>query len=93
MKVFAIVIATLLIIVAESANKKNILKTEEPLVHDYIKLAIWLLAGVIIGVYFEAKMTFSDFIKPIVEKGISGVVIAFGIYGLFMFATFVSSYL
>ncbi len=65
----------------------------EPLVHEYIKLALWLIGGIIVGVFFEAKMHPREIIKPIVEKGVSGTIIALGIYGMFMFASFATNYL
>jgi hypothetical protein len=74
-----------------SAKSKT--KDEGPLIHEYIKLAFWLLAGVIVGVFFEAKMHPRDIIEPIVKKGASGLLIAFGIYSLFMFASLADKYL
>ena len=29
---------------------------DEPLIHEYLKLTFWLLLGVVVGVFFEAKM-------------------------------------
>jgi hypothetical protein len=55
-------------------------------------LALWLLCGVIIGVFFEAKMQLRDVVKPLAEKGLTGIIIAFGIYGIFMFASYVAKY-
>lgn len=66
---------------------------EEPLIHEYIKLALWLVFGVIVGVFFEAKIQLREIVKPITEKGIIGVVIAVSIYALFKFASFASNYL
>ena len=38
-------------------------------------------------------MSVRDIVKPLVQKGLSGIIIAFGIYGLFMFASYVTNYL
>lgn len=74
-------------------SAKSKVKDDEPLIHENIKLAFWLLAGVIVGVFFEAKMHPRDIINPIIEKGASGLMIAFGIYSLFMFASLADKYL
>lgn len=47
------------------AKAKTAPEADEPLVHEYIKLAFWLVLGMIIGVFFEAKMTLREVFKPI----------------------------
>jgi len=49
-----VIFSLLLILVcsaAASAKKIKIVE-KEPLVHEYIKLTLWLLTGVVIGVFF-----------------------------------------
>lgn len=65
----------------------------EPLVHEYIKLALWLVFGVAVGVVFEAKIQIREIVKPISEKGVTGLIIAVSMYSLFKFAEYVSNYL
>ena len=65
----------------------------EPLVHEYIKLAMWLVFGVAVGVVFEAKIQIREIVKPISEKGVTGLIIAVSMYSLFKFAEYVSNYL
>lgn len=84
----AALLALLSIVAAKPEATPN-----EPLVHEYIKLALWLIGGIIVGVFFEAKMHPREIIKPIIEKGLSGITIALGIYGMFMFASIVTNYL
>jgi hypothetical protein len=38
-------------------------------------------------------MNLKDIAKPLAQKGLSGIGIAFGIYGIFMFASYVTNYL
>ena len=90
-----IIFSLLLILVCSAAAsvKKQLPKEKEPLIHEYIKLALWLLSGVVVGVFFEAKMQLKDLLRPLAQKGLTGIIIAFGIYGIFMFASHVSRYL
>ena len=83
----------LTIAVTACAKAKTVPEADEPLVHEYIKLAFWLLLGMIIGVFFEAKMTLREVFKPIAQKGVTGLIIAGSIYGIFMFASIASRYL
>jgi|JI9StandDraft_2_1071091.scaffolds.fasta_scaffold1290541_1 hypothetical protein len=66
---------------------------EEPLIHEYLKLGVWLVFGLIVGVFFEAKMNIKEIVQPLMQRGLSGIKIAFGIYGIFTFASYVTSYL
>lgn len=49
-------IIALLIIIAScsksAAHPEKVPLNEEPLVHEYIKLTLWLILGVIVGVFF-----------------------------------------
>lgn len=66
---------------------------KDPLIHEYLKLGLWLLFGVIVGVFFEAKMSVEEIVRPLVKKGVLGIAIAFGIYFIFTFGNLVTHYL
>lgn len=85
--IFAIVMTVL------GAKPQSKSKDTDPLIHEYIQLALWLILGVIIGVIFEARIQIREVVKPITEKGVTGVIIAGSIYTLFKFASYVSNYL
>jgi hypothetical protein len=48
-------VAALLALISIVAAKPEV-TPNEPLVHEYIKLVLWLIGGIIVGVFFEAKM-------------------------------------
>lgn len=87
---FALFLATA---ATASAKAKASPEADEPLVHEYIKLAFWLVLGMIIGVFFEARISLREVFKPIAQKGVTGLIIAGSIYGIFMFASIASRYL
>jgi uncharacterized membrane protein YfcA len=93
MKFVELTIILMILATVSAAKSEAKGKGSDPLIHDYIKLALWLLFGVIIGVFFEAKIQIREIIKPITEKGVTGIIIAAGIYTLFKFASYVSHYL
>ena len=56
-------------------------------------MTCWLLFGILMGVFFEAQMHIRDLVKPLYERGLSGIKIAGGIYATFMFASYVTNFL
>jgi uncharacterized membrane protein YfcA len=95
MKLLQLALIFVLILAATAVKSKSKAKpeVEEPLVHEYIKLGLWMLLGVMVGVFFEAKVSIREIVRPIAEKGVAGIIIAASIYTLFMFASIVSRYL
>ena len=83
----------LLLAVSLAASTKVQKKNDEPLVHEYLKLTFWLLFGVVVGVFFEAKMKIKELVTPLYQRGLSGIKIAFGVYAAFMFASYVTNFL
>lgn len=63
------------------------------MIHDYLKLAFWFITGVIVGVYFEAKLSFKNLLSPVLKYGLYGFLGAVFIFIMFEFATFVNEYL
>ncbi len=63
------------------------------MIHDYLKLAFWFVTGVIVGVYFEARLSFKNLVSPVLKYGIYGFLLAISIFVMFEFATFVNNYL
>lgn len=63
------------------------------MIHDYLKLAFWFITGVIVGVYFEAKLSFKNILSPVLTYAMYGFLGAIFIFVMFEFATFVSNYL
>lgn len=47
-----IVLLSLLIIYVCAADPERKQEEEDPLVHEYLKLALWLVFGLIVGVFF-----------------------------------------
>jgi xanthine/uracil permease len=92
MKITQLILLSLIIINVFCVKSKA-KQDDEPLIHDNIKLALWLVFGVIVGVFFEAKIQLQEIVKPITEKGITGLAIAVSIYALFKFASLASNYL
>jgi hypothetical protein len=46
-----------------------------------------------VGVVFEAKIQIREIVKPVSEKGVTGLIIAASMYSLFKFAEYASNYL
>ena len=56
MKLNTLFVVFLLIVVATCKGKESVAKEKTPLIHEYVKLAFVMIVGVIVGVFFEAKM-------------------------------------
>ncbi len=77
-----------------NALQPPVLSVEEPpLIHDYLKLAFWFITGIIVGVYFEARLSFKNLVSPVLKYAITGFLLAVGILIMFYFATFVNKFL
>ena len=66
---------------------------EAPLIHDYLKLAFWFITGIIVGVYFEARLSFKNLVSPVLKYAVTGFLLAVGILIMFYFAIFVNNFL
>jgi uncharacterized membrane protein YfcA len=93
MKIVNLIFISAILITASTTQTSSVDPNDEPLVHDYLKIALWLILGMIVGVIFEAKIQIRDIVKPIAQKGVTGIIISASIYVLFKFASFVSAYL
>lgn len=80
MKALAIVMLALLLVLAEC--KKQV-QGKESIVHWGIKVGFWLLLGVTLGVYFEARLKLKDMSRGVMEVVLYGLFIGVAVYTMF----------
>jgi hypothetical protein len=53
-----------------------------------LKVAFFFITGVAVGIYFEAKISLKNVLRPVVEVTLYGFLIAVVIYSLFAINSF-----
>lgn len=66
---------------------------QESIVHWGIKVSFWLLLGVTIGVYFQARLKLKDMMKGVIDVALYGLFIGVAVYTMFAVEEVVREYL
>lgn len=72
-----------LLILTITAECKGEQKGEETLIHKVIKVGFWLLLGVTLGVYFQARLNLKEKAQAVIDVVLYGLFIGVAVYTLY----------
>ena len=77
------IVVVLVVLLLQLGQCKKAEKEGESLVHWGIKVGFWLLLGVTLGVYFQARLKLKDLSKGLMEVLLYALFIAVAVYTMF----------
>jgi len=80
MRTLALLLFLLMLQLSQCKRQTN---QGESLVHWGIKVGFWLLLGVSLGVYFQARLKLKDLSKGVTEVVLYGLFIGVAVYTIF----------
>jgi cell division protein FtsW (lipid II flippase) len=90
MRVFLLLL--LIVALVQAAPTKAHPQQEESHVKWGIKVGFWLLLGVTIGVYFQARLKLKDLMKGVIDVALYALFIGVAVYTMFAVEELVREY-